>query len=176
MSWKVTCVVDERERFVLRALEPGSSISVLCREFGISRKTGYKWVKRFLQSGRSGLANLSRRPSTCPTGVSGEVVGEVVRLRVFHPTWGAKKLRRLLVRSGRWNEVPSVSSIEPILRHCNLIAPARRRRKRSCLPSIADRVTPAAPNDLWTIDYKGWWRTKDGSRCEPLARTSHQIS
>jgi transposase-like protein len=84
--------MDIREEFVLRATSPNANVAALCREFGVSRKTGYKWLERFEEHGVAGLADTSRRPKESPLAVSGDVVAELVAIRVAHPTWGSKKL------------------------------------------------------------------------------------
>ena len=166
MAWKEVDVVDERERFVLRALEPGACMSSLCREFGISRKTGYKWRDRFKARGRQGLHDMSRRPQHSPLQVSGEIVAAICAIRVRQPRWGSRKIRAVLQRRGV-EELPSERTIDRTLQRADLMPPTRRRRRRT-IPSTAQPPLPSAPNDLWTVDFKGWWRTKDSKRCEPL--------
>ena len=166
MGWKERSVMDERCRFVLAALAPEANISALCREFGISRKTGYKWIARFQEGGLAQLRDHSRRPHCSPLEVSGEMVAEVVRWRLYHRTWGPKKLRAVLLRHYTAREVPAVSTIARTLRRCSLTKPRRQRRRHKNL--FYSRIEPQAPNDLWTVDFKGWWHTKDGKRCEPL--------
>ena len=167
MPWEITDVMDERKRFVLKALDPTACMSDLCREFGIARKTGYKWVERFKQSGEKGLDDLSRRPSSSPLKVPADLQLEIVKLRVRYPTWGPKKLQELLKRDSGHQRVPAASTIAKILAEAGLVQPRRTRRPRADRSS-SQRVTPQRPNDLWTVDFKGWWRTEDGKRCEPL--------
>ncbi len=156
-----------REQFVLRALEPSSNKAELCREFGISRKTGYKWIERFRARGTLGLADLSRRPHCCPLQADGETVLEVIRLRTLHARWGPKKLRAVLQRSMPRVQVPSIRTIARILERAGQVT-ARRRRARLSVPEQAPTVEAKKPNDLWTVDFKGWWLTGDKSRAEPL--------
>ena len=92
MPWKETTVVSIREEFVLKALEPRTNLAELCREFGVSRKTGYKWLERYKSGGVLALRDLSRRPRTSPLGVSPEVIVDLVAIRNAHPRWGARKL------------------------------------------------------------------------------------
>ena len=167
MTWKVTCVMEQRLAFVTRALDPNCSMRELCREFGISPKTGYKWLKRFRDRGREGLRDLSRRPKSLPAAISSELTCEIVRLRNDHPTWGPKKLHALLLRSMPKREVPSQRTIARVLARAGLVQlqPRRRGRKRT---TSREAITPEGPNDLWTVDFKGWWKTRDGRRCEPL--------
>jgi len=168
MPWKETDVMNLRTQFVLRALRGVEPFSELCQEFGISRKTGYKWKQRFFQQGLDGLADQSRKPANSPSRVSEDAVCQIVKLRLAHPTWGPKKLRKVLARSDWSGEVPSESTFKRVLAKADLIPPRRRRRTCEQGQRIENRVTPEAPNDVWTIDFKGWWYTRDRARFEPL--------
>jgi transposase InsO family protein len=168
MSWKASGVEHLRAEFVLVASEPEVSKSAACREFGISRKTGYKWLRRYAELGLAGLADRSRRPRTSPLQVSGNVVVELVRLRQAHPYWGPKKLYALLVRNGfRREELPSMATLGRILQRAGMSEPKGRGRPRRWEPTEPVQAA-AGPNDVWTVDFKGWWRTGSGERCEPL--------
>lgn len=152
--------------FVERATQPGAKLAPLCREFGISRPTGTKWVKRFKQEGYAGLEERSRRPTSSPLSLAEDLVMAVLEQRDRHPSWGAKKLRDLLVK--RFGDAtPSMATIARILRRAGVVR-ARRRRRPLAVVDQAPSVVAEAPNDVWTMDFKGWWRTHDGSRCEPL--------
>ena len=154
--------------FVLIAQEQYVSMSEVCRQFGISRKTGYKWLRRYEAEGLAGLANRSCCPHKHPLAVSGETVLSVIRLRQAHPFWGPKKLRQLLLREGVLpGSLPSESTIARILSRSGLSEPKGRGRPRRWEP---DRPVAKSngPNDVWTVDFKGWWRTGDRNRCEPL--------
>jgi putative transposase len=152
--------------FVERASKRGVRIAPLCREFGISRETGYKWLNRFKRDGYSGLEEKSRRPHSAPLSAAEDVVLAVLKAREAHPRWGSKKLELLLKKSIR-GKAPSRSTIARILRRFGQV---RRRRRRPMLNVVekAPRVPANAPNDVWTVDFKGWWRAGDGKRCEPL--------
>jgi putative transposase len=168
MPWKEHRAVDLREEFVLKAKAPRANISALCREYGISRKTGHKWLLRFDQGGVEGLKALSRRPHRSLNATEGEMVLQVLETRHAHPRWGPKKLRAILARKGI-DKVPTVRTIARILERAGepLVRPRRRRA-----PVVAVNQVPSVPvdhpNALWTVDFKGWWRTRDGKRCEPL--------
>jgi putative transposase len=152
--------------FVEKAMEPGAKLAPLCREYGISRPTGTKWVKRFKQEGYAGLDERSRRPTSSPLSLAEELVMAVLEQRDRHPTWGAKKLRDLLMKRFA-QATPSIATVARILRRAGVV----RARRRQCPRTSVDRapaVAANAPNDVWTMDFKGWWRTHDGSRCEPL--------
>lgn len=144
----------------------GEKIAALCREFGISRTAGHKWLKRFKEQGHAGLEDESRRPRSAPLATAEELVLATLQAREAHPRWGARKLHLLLRR--RFAEAtPAVRTIARILKRANLV---RERRKRAPISVIeqAPAVHATGPNDVWTVDFKGWWRVLDGSRCEPL--------
>jgi transposase InsO family protein len=166
MPWKDRTVVSIREEFVLKALEPNTNLAALCREFGVSRKTGYKWIERYESGGVLALRDLSRRPRTSPLGISSEVVVDLIALRNLHPHWGARKLIWALQKSGA-RSVPSERTVNRVLERAGLIV--RRRLHPKPLPDgPKPDVSAEKPNALWTADYKGWWRTADQLRCEPL--------
>jgi len=159
--------VDLREEFVLQAKEPGANVAELCREHGISRKTGYKWLLRFDALGVQGLRDMSRRPRR-PVQTSGEIVLRVQEQRRAHLRWGPKKLRVLLLREFAQREVPSVKTIARILERLGEPKLRRARRRPPLVQRAVPDATVTAPNDLWTVDFKGWWKTRNGERCEPL--------
>ena len=158
--------MDLREEFVLRAKALGANVAELCRDHGISRKTGYKWIGRYNSSGIEGLAEMSRRPRRV-VQVSGEIVLRVQELRRAHPSWGPKKLRVLLLRR-ELNDVPSVKTISRILERLGEPKLRRPRRKLQQVDRTAPKHDIVGPNDLWTVDFKGWWHTQGGEHCEPL--------
>ena len=158
--------MQERERFVIRALVPGVNFSRLCREFGISRKTGYKWVSRFRQEGTAGLRDRSRRPHAHPWETSVYMALEVLRIRLRTPLWGPYPIRGELLGRYPSEQVPSERTIARIIDQAGLTR--KRRRRRSKQNRLTNALDAQQPNDVWTIDFKGWWRTLDGTRCEPL--------
>ncbi len=160
--------MEQRHEFVLRAKEPGANISALCREYGISRKTGYKWLHRFGKQGLLGLKDQPRRSSGTPFRCSVQVSLDTVILKQRYPHFGPKKLRQLLLGSWPAREVPSLSTIGRILRHMGLTKPRRKVRRYKAGPGKRPEVVVEGPNDLWTVDFKGWWRSGNGKRCEPL--------
>lgn len=167
MPWKESDLMQVREQFVLRALEAGSNIAQLSREFGISRKTGYKWLERYSESGWSGLRNQSRRPKSLPKSLSSEDVAEVVAVRHSHPRWGPRKIRsHLLLSLGA--STPSTRSIARILERAGMVQLRRIRRMKAPMPKMPPKYSALAPNDVWTVDYKGWWISPTGERWEPL--------
>jgi putative transposase len=168
MPWKEHPIVDLREQFVLRAKAPGANVSALCREFEISRKTGHKWLRRFEQGGVSALLDECRRPQRQVT-CSGEAVLCVLAAREKHKRWGPKKLRRVVERE-LGEQTPSVRTIHRILQRADypLVRPRKAHVAAASGPVVAPRVECSEPNALWTVDFKGWWRARNGDRCEPL--------
>lgn len=158
--------MEQRKKLVMALLEPGANHAEVCRAHHISRQSGYKWLKRYQEQGLSGLEDESRRPHGSPLRVEGELVLQVLALRNKHPTWGPKKLHRVLSRRG-WT-MPSVRTVARILDRADV--PKRRtgRHKRRKVTAHAPCVVAHAPNELWTADFKGWWKTEDQRRCEPL--------
>jgi len=144
----------------------GESLTALCKEFGISRPTGHKWFKRYKEGGYDGLDEQSRRPKSTPLTKGEDVVMAVLDVREKHPRWGPSKLAPLLRRS-LGADAPSERTIARILQRAGKIRQRRTRRELSVIEK-APQVEAKAPNDVWTIDFKGWWRTRDGARIEPL--------
>src|SRR5262249_3610645 len=152
--------------FIEEATKPGAKIAELCRAHGISRQTGYKWLKRYRRQGHSGLEDHSRRPKSSPLATAEEVVAALLAARVERPRWGPRKLVGLLRRQ-LGEAAPSERTVARILERFGQVRHRRRRRGLSVVER-APQVTAAASNDVWTIDFKGWWRATDGTRCEPL--------
>ncbi len=171
MPWKETCPMEERIRFVMYYLEHEWSMSALCREFGISRKTGYKMIGRFMEGGIKGLRYLSRAPHHHPGAVSEPVEQTVLAARHRHPTWGPKKLRAWLDRQDGHIKWPAASTMGQILSRHGLTVPRRRSRKTR----VYDQpfIGCDYPNAVWSADFKGWFLTGDGSRCDPLTITDN---
>lgn len=168
MPWTKVSTVKLREEFVLKALEPGAHMAALCREYGISRQNGYKWLHRFREEGLAGLRDRSRRPRGSRLRASGETVMRVLELRQQYG-WGPKKLRTLLERGLKApDEAPSKRTIARILARANATKKRRPRLAADTRPEGAPNPTIEGPNDLWTVDFKGWWRAHNGERCEPL--------
>jgi putative transposase len=166
VPWKETCPMKERIKFISHYLEGELSMSALCREFGISRKTGYKLVQRFMEDPADGLKDRSRAPHHHPNAVFGVLVEAIVSARRRHPTWGPKKLQAWL--AGREPSVkwPAASTIGEILRRQGLCVP--RRRSRKTVVYSEPFVGCDGPNAVWSADFKGWFVTGDGTRCDPL--------
>jgi len=166
MPWKETCAMEERFQFVL-AYEVGDhAMSELCRQYEISRKTGYKWLERYRNDGISGLEDRSKAPHRCPHAIDEVVASEILKLRRIHPTWGPKKLRARLARLHRTRDWPAASTIGDLLAREGLV---HRRRRRHRVPGLSEPFAACkAANDVWCMDFKGWFVTGDGARCEPF--------
>lgn len=158
--------MSQKMEFIEKASTPGANVSALCREYGISRQTGHKWLRRYREGGYVGLVEQSRRPVSSPLTTAEEIVVSILELKERHSTWGPDKLSGVLARR-LGEDAPSKSTVARVLQRVGMI---RRRRPRVRLWTVdgAPRVEVKAPNDLWTIDIKGWWRAKNGEKCEPL--------
>jgi transposase InsO family protein len=168
MPWKECSVVEERLRFVARLLE-GEAMSEVCREFGVSRKTGYKIYERYKEHGLEALSDRSRRPVRYANQLPAPIESLIVKLRQEKPHWGARKLRELLLRRLAGEvRVPARSTIHAVLhRHGLVKLPGRPRRKAQGTPLSAG----AEPNDLWCADFKGEFKLGDCRYCYPLTVT-----
>lgn len=152
--------------FVEEATEEGANIAALCRKHGISRQTGYKALRLFKKHGYDGLEEKSRRPKSAPLATAEDIVAAIIAERSKHPRWGARKLVVVLRRT--FGELaPSERTVHRILKRFGQVR-ARRKPRTLSIVDKAPSVTAAKPNDVWTIDFKGWWRTLDGDRCDPL--------
>jgi putative transposase len=166
MPWQEVCPMEEKRRFIAALMAADDSMSALCEEFGISRKTGYQLWRRFQEEGAAGLAVRSRAPQVVPWAIAPAVAEAIVGLRQAHPSWGPKKLRAKLLERAPERCWPAPSTIGELLHRAGL-SHARRRRQRAS-PSASPLRVAVGPNDLWCIDFKGWFRTGDGARCDPL--------
>lgn len=169
MPWKERRAMDERKEFVLEWRKGEESVAALCRHFGISRETAYKWINRYTAEGEAGLLELSRAPHHSPQQMSDETREQILELRQAHPRWGPRKLRAYLQRHQPGQSWPAASSIGDLLRREGLAHPRRRRQRTP--PHTQPLAHATAPNQLWCVDYKGWFRCGDGSRCDPLTIT-----
>src|SRR5918997_4255485 len=170
MPWRKCSVMDERMRFVIR-LKDGESMASLCREFGISRKTGYKIFERYEDCGLEGLSDHTRRPFRYANQLPDQVEAAIVAARREKPTWGARKIReRLLRRLPHAIKVPAASTIHAILDRHGLVTRPTRSRYRAEGTPLSEGLRP---NDLWCTDYKGEFRLGNKHYCYPLTVTDH---
>ena len=161
MPWQHVTPMSQRKEFVKLARIEGANRARLCARFGISRKTGYKWLARYRREGEPGLADRSRRPQNSPGETPPALVAAVLRLRERHPAWGGRKLRARLMALGH-TPVPAASTITAILRRHGLIDPEESAKHKAW-----QRFEAEAPNDLWQMDFKGHVAVA-GGRCHPL--------
>lgn len=166
MAWKETCVMDERTRFVAAALSGVENMSELCRQFGISRKTGYKLLRRFEAEGPAGLLDRSRAPLSNPRAVDASLIDPIVALRRRYPSWGPRKLKAWLEAHEAARAWPAASTIGRILDARGLTR-ARKLRRRTPAYSRPFAACTAA-NDVWCADFKGWFLTGDGTQVDPF--------
>jgi transposase InsO family protein len=162
MPWRTHTIMSQRLEFVSLASSARLSFKELCRRFGISRKTGYKWKKRFLGGGAQALSDQSRQPHRQPRRCAAEVAAAVIAVREENPTWGGRKLRRRLQDLGE-EQVPSASTCTAILRRAN------RLRADRPSPGPWQRFVRSVPNELWQMDFKGQFQTQRQGWCFPLA-------
>lgn len=167
MPWSETCRMEERTRFVLEALEGWTSMSQLCRRYGVSRRVGYKWLKRYEEGGLEALQDRSRAPRRQAESTPPEIVRRLVELRTKHSTWGPRKLRVWLADRNPEVSWPAASTIGAILRREGL-SQARRRRPRKPRVWSPPRTLADVPNRVWTADFKGQFRLGCGLLCYPL--------
>jgi putative transposase len=166
MPWREASPMDQRTQFIADHLRDMLSLTELCELYGISRKTGYKWIDRYVRQGPAGLEERSRRPRRSPNATSEEIVGAILEARRRHPSWGGKKLLALLQRRHpRWS-LPGRSTACDILSRHGMV-PRRRQRRRIGHPGKPTSQI-LAPNDVWSADYKGQFRVGDGRYCYPL--------
>ena len=166
LPWKQTSLEAEQVRFIQRWQAGGVSFVDLCRQFGISRKTGYKRVDRFRWNGWEGLRDLTRSPHRRPNATPHAVAERLIAARRQRPTWGPKKLvarLRSVEPAVRW---PAPSTAGDILDRAGLVR--HRNRRRHAAPWNEPFAAADHPNDVWSIDFKGWFRTQDGVRIDPL--------
>jgi putative transposase len=171
MPWRKTLVVteeDQKLKFVSQVVHKELSITTACAAAGISRKTGYKWLARYRESGASGLKPRSRAAHRHGRAMAKEMAQLIVGLRRRRRHWGPRKLKTVLEHNHPELNIPAASTIGDLLRRKGLCR-ERRRRMRAQPGQPFAQVT--GPNDLWCADFKGWFRTADGKRCDPLTIT-----
>ncbi|MEP6744755.1 MAG: helix-turn-helix domain-containing protein, partial [Gemmatimonadota bacterium] len=159
-------LMDQRTQFIADHRQGLYPVTELCARYGISRKTGYKWLTRFEAHGRNGLVDRSRAPHHCPHRIASALAELLCVTRRKHPDWGAGKLLDYLEPRHLGMDWPAVSTVNDLLGRRGLLARRRRRRPHQH-PGVVP-LTTAAPNDLWTADFKGQFPTRDGIYCYPL--------
>ena len=171
MPWSCSSIMDQKTQFISDYLRQTLPFTELCALYHVSRKTGYKWVSRYEGLGASGLEDRPRRPHSSPRQTPAELVASILEARRHHPTWGAKKLLALLRRRQPHQPWPSRSVCSSILSRHGLVH--RPRGRRSPGHPGAPPALIAAPNEVWSADFKGQFKTRDGRYCYPLTVTDN---
>lgn len=169
MAWRETCPLDERVQFIGEHLAGSVSMTVLCRTFGISRKTGYKWISRYNTGGVSALDDRARAPRSHPNAASAEVVREILAAKKRYRFWGPRKLLLFLEEKDARRAWPSASTMGEILKRHGMVK--RRRKKRTTPPFTEPFAACDQPNAVWCVDFKGHFAMGNGMRCHPLTLT-----
>jgi len=164
--------MDERTKFISRLLN-GERMTDLCREFGISRKTGYKFRSRYLSHSVRGLLDMSKRPQFHPHKTPETIEKLIIKLRKIQPTWGPKKLKARLELDYPDMGIPSVNTIDAILTRYNVPRKKSKRRRHRFPKEEKPLRNSTAPNDIWCVDFKGEYRLSNGRYCYPLAISDH---
>lgn len=167
MPWKETNPMIEKEQFIAEMLKAEMPFNRLCAKYGITEKTGYKWKKRFLEDGKYGLQEESRAPDTHPNSLSEDVVIRLIKLKEAHPYWGGKKIQILYARAYPDEDVPSLSSVNRVLDKAGLIKKHHVKPASTDCKRLHQHIQPVEVNDVWAIDFKGWWKSS-GEICEPF--------
>lgn len=168
MPWQITSLFRVRQRLVEAALARRKPLGEVCQSFGSSRQTAYKWLTRYRAQGRAGLADRSRRPHHSPQRLAPHWIRAITHWRRWRPHWGAKKIHCQLRRQQPRARVPCVRTIHRWLHRRGYVRPRPRRARRGPALPYPGLTQPTRPNQVWTVDFKGWFRTADGQRQEPL--------
>lgn len=169
MPWKASSVVDERMRFVLERERGLHTMTELCEAYNITRETGYYWLRRYQQGGLEALQDRDRAPRQHPNQTPEEIEEAVLELRRAHMSWGPRKLKRVLEREQGQRQWPAASTIGGMLAREGLVV--RRTKRRRAPPYTQPFASADTPNRVWCADFKGWFRTGDGERIDPLTIT-----
>jgi putative transposase len=166
MPWKNTFIIGERWQLVKALLRGEQSATRCCQLFGVSRKTAYKWLKRFTAGGRRDLVDRSRRPRRVPLRMRRHWIQRIAQERRRHPHWGPRKIQAGLLR--RYGQAPASITIARWLQRLQLVNRRRYRPRKACWVKMPPLTCASVPNQVWTADFKGWFRTGNGQRIEPL--------
>lgn len=166
MPWEENNAMEQRMKFIVEYRRGEESMAELCRRYGIQRRIGYKWLERFARHGVEGLVDRNRAPRHQPQRTPAEIVARIVELRDEHALWGAPKIRAVLAREQPERRPPATSTIGEILCDAGLIQGRKKRRRTP--PHSQPLAQATGPNEVVSIDFKGWFRTGDGTRVDPL--------
>jgi len=168
MAWRNVKVEDQREYLVKSYISKSATMSELCEECGVSRKTGYKWYQRYMESGSKGLADQSKAPTTPNRKYSNAQLMKALELKQKYPRFGPKKILALLKRYHPEEHWPCATRLYSIFKEHHLVCSRKLRRRVPRTHPLGDIHDS---NDVWCADFKGWFRTKDQSKVEPLTIT-----
>src|SRR5580700_11291720 len=166
MPWKASSVMEEKVRFVLEYEQDEHTMTELCQVYGIARETGYVWLRRYRERGLEGLVELNRAALRHGNQTPAETEQAVVELRQAHMRWGPRKLKRVLERDQGHQRWPAASTIGELLKREGLVVGRKQRRRTA--PYSEPLAHADGPNRVWCADFKGWFRTADGERIDPL--------
>ena len=155
MGWRASSVMDEKLRFVFEYERDKESMKALCERFGISRETGYVWLRRYRQSGLEGLVELDRAPERHPNQTAVAIEEAVLGLRQAHMTWGPRKLKRILERDQPGRAWPATSTVGEIVKRAGLVVARKKRRRTE--PYTEPLAHAVESNRVWCGDFKGWF-------------------
>lgn len=160
--------MELKQQFINEMLASEIPFSHLCKKYGISEKTGYKWKNRFFEQGSAGLLDRSRETMNHPNQLDGDTVAELVAIKLAHQAWGPKKIREIYAKTFPNKTTPSLSSVKRTLDKAGLVVKRKIRKPAgSGCPRLQQQIQANEPNDVWCIDFKGWWKS-DGEICEPF--------
>jgi transposase len=169
MPWKESRILDQRLQFLSSYQKEEMSVADLCRTYGISRPTAYRWINRYNEAGPEGLVDRSSRPHSCSHATLEPVENAILVLRAKHPSWGARKLKARLEMLQPDVVWPAASTFGNILTRAGLTSPQKKRKRTTPCSEPFSLVT--GPNQLWCMDFKGYFATGDGKRCDPFTIT-----
>lgn len=168
MPWLERSTMSSKKEFINEMLNKEIPIKDLAIKFNISEKTAHKWKKRFLEYGLIGLEDISRKPTNSPQKLDEDTVIQLINLRTAHPSWGPKKIQVLFTKANPDKEMPSISSIFRVIDKAKLVKKRRRKSVKTDKDNVLrNLIQPNTINDVWTIDFKGYWFS-DGEKCLPL--------
>src|ERR1017187_2062854 len=169
MPWKTSSAMEEKLRFVFEYDRDEQTMTELCRQFEVSRETGYVWLRRYRQHGLEGLLKLNRAPERHPNQTAAAIEQAVLELRQAHMRWGPRKLKRILERDQAGRGWPATSTMGEIVKRAGLVVERRKRHKTE--PYTEPLAHAVESNCVWCADFKGWFRAGDGTRIDPLTIT-----
>src|SRR6202162_843354 len=169
MPWKASSVMEEKVRFVVEYEQDNYSMTELCQRYGVARETGYVWLRRYREDGVAGLVELNRAALHHRNQTPKETEQAVVEMRQAHMRWGPRKLKRVLERDQAHQRWPAASTLGEVLKRGGLVGGRKQRRRTA--PYTEPLAHADGPNRVWCADFKGWFRTGDGERIDPLTIT-----